>query len=134
MHLGHAAKTVRILHAAAIDVRLTDVTLAEESRQPFGHLKLPAMRSRFMNSRIECGGRSLQRLEGHCACQIRQVQQALRAPPADDACRQCRLRSVQKREAFLRLKIQGLDSDSFKRLAAGDFRRCAEDFTFANQH
>src|SRR5437899_8677003 len=105
MYLGYAAKAIRVLYPATIDVGLADLALSKKSRQALGNFNLPPVRSRLMNAWVIGDRGSFQRLERHCTGQIRHVEQLFRAPPADGAGRQCRLGAVKKSETFLPMKV-----------------------------
>src|SRR5207302_942221 len=134
VYLWYAAKAIRILYSAAIDVGLADLAFSKKSRQSLRNLNLAPVRSRLMNAHIIRDRGSFQGLERHRAGQIRHVEQLFRATPADDAGGQCRLRAVEKSETLFRAKVQRSQADAFKRFAAGDLCRGAEDFSFSNEN
>src|SRR5438552_1064708 len=106
VYLWYAAKAIRILYSAAIDVGLADLAFSKKSRQSLRNLNLAPVRSRLMNAHIILDRGSFQGLERHRAGQIRHVEQLFRATPADDAGGQCRLRAVEKSETLFRAKVQ----------------------------
>ena len=72
--LRNTTQAVGVLYAAAIDVRLPDLTVAKKSREPCGDFDLTAVRSCLMNTRVIGNGRSLQRFKRHGAGEIRQIE------------------------------------------------------------
>src|SRR5206468_9696378 len=70
----------------------------------------------------------------HRASQVRHIEELPGAAPAREAGRERRLRSIQQRETFLRLKLKRGYADTFECLAAGDLGGCAEYFAFTDQH
>ena len=70
VYLRHAAQRVRVLHLATVFVRRHDWTATKQHAQVFRRHRLPRMRSRRMNARIESLRRPKQRLQRHRARDI----------------------------------------------------------------
>jgi hypothetical protein len=85
MHLRDAAQRIRILHAAAVAMRIADLALFEQAAQVRSGLDLSGMGSSLLNALVESDVGSLERIARHGADDIGRRPASRR--PAASACR-----------------------------------------------
>src|SRR5438067_10109505 len=119
MHLRHTAKAVSILNARIVlEMRLPNLASIQERQQMFRDGLLAGVRPGIVQTRIESGGRSLERFETHCAGHIRDAREPFRAEKGESADRVHRLCAVEQGESLLCFEMQRLKFCSTKRIPA----------------
>ena len=98
-------------------MRLANLATFHQRQKMFGHGFLARMRTRVLQTRIECSGRAFERFETHRAGHIGDACQALRTQDRQSADRVHGLRAIEQGQTFLRFQF-----DRFQFCALQRFR------------
>ena len=106
VHLGHATQAVCVLHARVVsEMRLTNLAVLHEQQKVLGRGFLARVRTRVLQTGIECDGCAFERFETHRPGHICHACEALRARKRQPSDRMHRLGAVQQRQAFLYFQL-----------------------------
>ena len=122
MHLRDAAQRIRILHAAAVAMRIADLTLFEQTAQVRSGPDLSGMGSSLLNALVESDVGSLEGIARHRADDVGRVDQRLRIEQHEGADGEHSLCAIDERYRFFRFEHQRFDLCALQRVGAGDTR------------
>src|SRR2546423_6811100 len=133
MHLRYAPQAVRILHARiVIEMRLTNLAIAEQISQVSSNGQLPRMRTRCMNAFVEGDGRAFESFERHCAGNVRESNELLCAMQCKRTDGAHCLRAVEQRQTFFHFQTKRRDLCTLQSIHGGQSLTFVKDFSLAD--
>ena len=100
-NLRHAAKTVRVLHTLAVQVRTPDLALLEKAGKRSRHIRLAGLAAQSLDARIERGVARFCRIDRKGAYDDGRREQRLGAKQAAQGKRGRNLGPVDERQSLL---------------------------------
>src|SRR5688572_25060893 len=120
MHLRHTTQTVSVLNSWIIfEMRLADLTVAQQFSQVRSDFHLAQMRTRSVNALVESDWSTFESFEGHCARNVCKPDELFGAMKCQSADRAHGLSSIQQREAFFHFQQKRRDLRAFQSRGRG---------------